>query len=122
MKDKQMKHIIIGILGQVGRYVHTSLLKEGMVGSVYGVDIGGRSVEREYMSECVYGERFDEMHVCIPFLSAETYVKEVSYYMRTYPSKKVILHSRGVPLSVVEELSVGESYVVAKLPSLEIAV
>lgn len=68
-------------------------MKRGGV-TVSGVDRHGGVVEREYLSECVHGDHFDMMHVCIPFFSAEEgYVDEVKDYMKLYPSKKVLIYS-----------------------------
>jgi hypothetical protein len=116
MKDNQMKHIIIGIRGEAGTYVHTHLLNDRESGgvSISGLERWDRVIEGEYLSECVHGDEFDEMHVCVPYFNAEGYVKEVGYYVNAYPSKKVILYSNEVPLRVVEELSYTGSYVVAR--------
>lgn len=89
--------------GRLGTYVHTLLLKEA--GSVVsGVDGMDRVVDRDYLCECVHGDEFDMMHVCIPFSSAEGYCKDVSYYMNAYPSKHVVLYSVGVPAAVCGKL------------------
>lgn len=91
-----MRHIIIGIRGQIGACVHTFLLNvDGS--SISGIDFGDRVVERDYLIECVHGDEFEMMHVCIPFFDAESFCKDVSYYMKAYPSKYVIVYSTVLP-------------------------
>jgi GDP-D-mannose dehydratase len=102
-QQRQMKHIIIGMRGRMGTYVNTLLLKEG--GTVLsGVDERDRVIDRDYLCECVHGDEFDVMHVCISFFDAESYCKDVSYYMKAYPSKKVVLYSLGVPSEICERM------------------
>lgn len=103
-----MKHIIIGIRGQIGTCVHTFLLNDVKRGVISGIDLGDRVVERDHLSECVKGDEFDMMHVCIPFSSAEGFHTDVSYYMKAYPSKHVIIYSTVLP-GVTERL--GENVV-----------
>lgn len=91
-----MKHIIIGIRGQIGACIHTYLLNIGE-GNLSGIEVGDVVVSGEYMIECVHGDVFDLMHVCIPFLDAESFYKDVSYYIKNYPSKYVVIYSTVLP-------------------------
>lgn len=103
----KMKHIIIGIRGQIGTCVHTFLNGVGE-GDVVGVEYGDVVVEGRH--ECngygnddglVERERYDYdvMHVCIPFYSRGDFITDVSYYMKKYRSRRVIVYSSVLPLT-----------------------
>jgi UDP-N-acetyl-D-mannosaminuronate dehydrogenase len=47
--------------------------------------------------ECGHGDEFDMMHVCIPFFGAERFCEDVSYYMKVYPSRHIIIYSTVLP-------------------------
>ena len=96
-----MRHIIIGIRGQIGTCVHT-FLNGVNEWDVVGVEYGDRVVEGEHFDGGEYGM----MHVCIPYYSYGEFIEAVSFYMGKYASKHVVIYSTVEP-GVSEALGVG---------------
>lgn len=87
-----MKHVVIGMRGQIGSCV-SMFLKGVGEDRVVGVDVGGVVYRVELDGEV----DVDLLHVCIPFVDGESFHEVVSGYMVKYPSKYVIVYSTVLP-------------------------
>jgi UDP-N-acetyl-D-mannosaminuronate dehydrogenase len=93
----KMKHIVIGIRGQIGTCVATFLRGVGE-GDIVGVEYGDVVVEgRHYGNDDGSSYVYDMMHVCIPFVAPEQFHGEVSFYMKKYASRYVVVYSTVLP-------------------------
>ena len=98
-----MKHIIIGIRGQIGTCVKEFLTlvgEERMIGldMVEGRDVvvyGGEGGEDGGMGSYRGGETM--MHVCIPFVGEDRFRNVVKNYMSRYVPKYVVVYSTVLP-------------------------
>ncbi len=95
-----MKHIIIGIRGQIGTCVRNFLIGVGEV-EVMGIDmVSGREEEVYQLRDDMGSGSGDSdiiMHVCIPYVSAEGFYASVYNYITRYLPKYVIVYSTVLP-------------------------
>jgi hypothetical protein len=92
-----MKHVIIGIRGQIGTCVSMFLSQNGEHNLV-GVEYGDRVVVGQHFGNddgSVYV--YDMMHVCIPFSAPEQFLADVRFYMKKYVSRYVVVYSTVLP-------------------------
>lgn len=87
-----MKHLVIGIRGQIGTCVSTFLKEVGEV-DIVGLERGDEVVEGR---ERLVGE-FGMVHVCIPFLDSDSFCSAVRGYMSKYGGEVVVIYSTVLP-------------------------
>ena len=94
------KVLVVG-LGEVGRPLF-ELLKESGKFEVYGFDLNAEKMRSVRQSEDVLPHAVDIMHVCIPCVDKEEFVKCVVDYVGRFKPKLVIVNSTVAPGTTAE--------------------
>jgi hypothetical protein len=89
----RMKHIIIGIRGQIGNCVNEFLKGVGET-EIVGIEVGGLVFGT---TRNIFGEEFDMMHICIRFTDRDSFIEDVKDYIIQYPSKHIVVYSTVLP-------------------------
>jgi hypothetical protein len=106
MKKDKLKHLIVGINGEVGTGLLKVLCKKT---NVWGID------KKEFPP---YPDSFDLMHICIPYYKANHFEYCVKEYQKRFKPKLTIVHST-VPLGTCDKLKVIHSPIRGVHPSLD---
>jgi len=92
--------LVVG-LGEVGRPLFELLRESGMF-EVYGFDLDAEKMRSVGQSEDVLPHTVDVMHVCIPCVDKEDFVKSVVGYVGRFKPKLVIVDSTVAPGTTAE--------------------